>query len=859
MSSVKTESPRLWGKLRRTKEGGVDSWLPLAEHCIDVASAFLAACNTQGVQRALAHALGNRPTAVQLERLATLAFLHDIGKCNHGFQAKARSDATDTAGHVRELSALFCEPDLHAAFLKNIAYTELASWFEGDETALRMLLASISHHGKPIEIDQENAHRFRRFWSPREGVDPLADLASLLNVARHAFPHAFSESAPRIPDNAGLQHRFAGLVMLADWLGSHQGFFPFHHGPGPRLAFAQRAAAKAVASIGLEVDRSRRNLRPRADFADLFPGFQATPLQAALMNPPDVPVLIAESDTGSGKTEAALACFFRLFARGEIDSLYFALPTRVAARELYDRVREFAAQMFGEDAPPVLLAVPGYAKVDGERFLPSQDNLWHDEADLRRRERAWAAERPKRFLAAPVAVGTIDQALLATMQVNHAHLRAVCLERSLLVVDEVHASDVYMRGLLRALLEHHTAAGGRALLLSATLGADAKEELLAPAATAPHSPSFERGVKAPYPALSGTGMPTVSLADRSGRRKSVQLEATPNLSDPTGLLSRLAESLRSGARVLVVLNTVDRAITFLRAAESHPHISAFVFRINGQACPHHGRFARVDRLLLDAEVSRVLGKGTPGGPLLLVGTQTLEQSLDIDADWLITDLCPMDVLLQRIGRLHRHDRLRPTGFETATCTVLTPEEKSLEHWFDTKGRARGIAGLGTVYPDLRIAQLTLDRIVSGCTIEIPADNRLLVEATMHPERLAQFGGHPWDAHRNDLLGIATAQGLAARGALLPWEVPFGPELRFRSFDERLTTRLGLEDRRVPLDPPLTSAFGQTLHEIPIPGWLAGETEASVPDAPPENHEGVVALRYGGRAYRYSRFGLELDR
>ncbi|ABI56308.1 CRISPR-associated helicase/endonuclease Cas3 [Alkalilimnicola ehrlichii MLHE-1] len=857
--SAGERQPYLWGKLHKGPAGEVEAWLPLADHCTDVAFVFLALCRTNAAHRALSQAIGHAPTPVHLERLAALAFLHDIGKCNHGFQAKARREPRDTAGHVHEISALLYDPDLQKRLLDSLGFDEIASWFDDAEGTLGMLLASISHHGKPIKLDHTETNRYRRYWLPRDGIDPLEDLTNLTLTVRQAFPQAFTGDASPLSPTPELQHRFAGLVMLADWIGSHEGFFPFRHGPECRAAFAQRAASEAITTIGLNSQPFRSRLDPRAGFTDLFPGFSPTALQAALMDPPNVPVMIAESDTGSGKTEAALACFFQLFARGEVDSLYFALPTRVAARELYERILLFVKEVFRDNAPPVLLAVPGYAKVDGEQALPSEDNLWQDDETLRRRERAWAAERPKRFLAAPIAVGTVDQALMATMQVNHAHLRAVCLERSLLVVDEVHASDTYMRGLLRALLDHHTRSGARALLLSATLSADAREAFLTPQSAVPVVPSFSEAIQSPYPALTGSGSAPTPIGGVGTRQKAVQLEPAPYLAEPKALQPRVAEALRAGARVLVVLNTVARAIDFLRAAEADPVVARTLFCVNNQTCPHHGRFARADRLILDREVSRVFGKGSPDGALLLVGTQTLEQSLDIDADWLITDLCPMDVLLQRIGRLHRHTRRRPPGFDTPTCTVLMPAEPSLEAWFDAKGRLHGLAGLGRVYPDLRIAQLTIERIGAGCTIRIPDDNRELIETTVHPERLARFTGPPWDGHQQQLLGTATAHGLAARTALMPWHQPFGPELRFGDFDERLATRLGLEDRRLSLDPPITSPFGQTLHELPVPGWMAGDTDATAPEAAPDATRDVVTFRYGGRDYRYTRFGLELDR
>jgi CRISPR-associated endonuclease/helicase Cas3 len=281
--------------------------------------------------------------------------------------------------------------------------------------------------------------------------------------------------------------------------------------------------------------------------------------------------------------------------------------------------------------------------------------------------------------------------------------------------------------------------------------------------------------------------------------------------------------------------------------------------VGGIACPHHGRFARADRLLLDRAVSAQLGKASGAGPLLLIGSQTLEQSLDIDADWLVTDLCPMDVLLQRVGRLHRHARKRPEGFELARCTVLVPDDPTLESFFNARGVVHGEAGLGKVYPDLRIAKLTLERIGGGCEIRIPTDNRALVEWATHPDNLNRFDSGPWVRHRNDLCAVTMAHGHAAQSALIPENLTFGDrDLRFHALDERLTTRRGLEDRRVPLPEPVTSPFGQTLHELAVPGWMAKGIQATELDGPPETDRSTLRFRYGGKAYQYTRFGLEFD-
>jgi hypothetical protein len=196
-------------------------------------------------------------------------------------------------------------------------------------------------------------------------------------------------------------------------------------------------------------------------------------------------VSLVEAETGSGKTEAALARYLRLFHAGLVDGMYFALPTRTAATQIHRRVLQAVTRAFvdGEARPPVVLAVPGYLAVDDHTAcrLPDFEVLWNDDPQERYRFRGWAAEHPKRYLVGPVVVGTIDQVLFSTLMVSHAHLRATALLRHLLVVDEVHASDAYMAAILEQVLRYHVRAGGHALLMSATLGASARYHLLSAA------------------------------------------------------------------------------------------------------------------------------------------------------------------------------------------------------------------------------------------------------------------------------------------------------------------------------------------------------------------------------------------
>jgi len=859
-----------WGKLR---DNGA-RFLPLAQHCLDVAAVFRQLVALGSIHRRLAQAAGQPLTSTQLDRLAVLALLHDLGKANLGFQDKPFDPRSPQPGHVREVAPLFCEADLAAQLNQALDLPTLTTWFGNETTLLGYLFAFLSHHGRPVNKNEfgpgtQNYHHARtRWWRPDATRDPIAALTELMTTAKKAFPGAFEEQAPAVPDSPALQHRFAGLLMLADWLGSDDQFFPIDNGGSDRFKLAPRQAARAVRAVGLEA-ASWQSFLAGADwsFQSLF-GFSPHPLQAALDHLPTVDssnrLLIAEAETGSGKTEAALIRFLRLFSDGQVDGLYFALPTRVAARELYRRVADCVERVFRnpEDRPPVLLAVPGYARIDGVPLLPERAQASDDEPDQRRAERAWAAQHPKRFLAATIAVGTIDQALLSAIQSPHAHLRSVCLDRQLLVVDEVHASDNYMGYLLTELLRHHLQAG-HALLLSATLGAHARSRFIGAAGGTQTSPDLATAESAPYPALTEAEGRLIDLDTTTQTyEKAVTVECLPHLEHPEVLLKRIAAALKRNARVLVVCNTVRQALTLQRAAEDLPEIPRHaLFHYRGVVTPHHGRYAPEDREQLDGAVSARLGKQSSGGPVLLIGTQTLEQSLDIDTDLLITDLCPMDVLLQRIGRLHRHSRkLRPEEYERARCLLLVPQVETLEDWLMANGEAAGNArrlGLGSVYTDLRSIQRTWESLRDRPDISLPRDNRRLVERATHPQSLDSLRGERWDKHASSIEGGAIALNVRAHQIALArhYDKTFGT-FSFSDLDNNARTRLGLNSLVLALPKPMTSPFGIEIREVMIPGHLAPQSSNPAVTVLTYN-EGAFSFRVENRHFRYSRLGLEL--
>ena len=826
----------------------------LVHHCADVAACFEALAALATVRDRMERSACLILSEIAIARLAVLVFLHDAGKLHPGFQAKGWPLGAwigPLHGHVAEGAFLFSRSGV-VNLSSRLLIEDLNRW----NVDPGLLAAVFAHHGRPVSPDRHASSG----WDPIDPYDPQVAAAELGEMARLWFPAAFAPDQATLPSTPEFQHFFCGLVSLADWLGSDRRVFEFVAAlDRDYIAKARDRARKAAYDVGLDVHGLRREVEGRATFATLTGRDRPRPAQASAAEfSLDERLVILEAETGSGKTEAALWRFARLFEAGRVDSLYFALPTRAAAVQIHARVHAAMSQFFGKGAPEAVLAVPGYLRV-GEaqgRPLPDWRVRWDDNPDEAKLMARWAAESAKRYLAAAIAVGTVDQAMLAGLQVKHAHLRSSALSRSLLVIDEVHASDPYMTEVQNQLLKIHLQRGGYAMLMSATLGAAARAKWLGR-----RTPRFVDAVAAPYPAVWGRNEFAAHGVLDSQKQKAVAMEMVATMSAKEAALRAIAAA-SEGARVLVVRNTVTAAVETWNAVLAAGEDRLLLRVVEGPAL-HHGRFAPEDRKLLDEAVEAALSpqaaRRAPGG-VIAIGTQTLEQSLDIDADALITDLCPIDVLLQRIGRLHRHDLARPRGFETPRCIVLAPKgglapllkpafHNGLGGW-DRGGVVEGI------YTDLSILELTRRLVEAEPQWAIPASNRRLVESAIHPERIEALHaelGREWADYSSRIVGKNMADTGAARNVALPVDEPFA-EVQFPSDEERIRTRLGGEGARIVFAEPVTGPFGQAIGSVTLPAhWSLGIDAREAVQAEGDNDE--IRFCVGEARFRYRREGL----
>jgi CRISPR-associated endonuclease/helicase Cas3 len=568
---------------------------------------------------------------------------------------------------------------------------------------------------------------------------------------------------PPDPDGATLWI-VAGLIAIADWIGSDEANFPQHAQWDMRER--QVRARSALAKIKWE----RATLRELNGFRDLFPGLsQANSLQAAVVDVVREPgVYVIEGPMGSGKTEAALAAAYRLIASGKASGLYFALPTQTTSNRIYLRVQPFVDRTSAHPES-VRLAHSSSWLCDAAapaHLLPAYPSSPDDaEAEEHvRTGRSWFASA-KRALLVPFGVGTVDQALLGIVAAKHFFVRQFGLAGKVVVLDEVHTYDVYTSTLISALVRRLRDLRCTVLVLSATLTEGRRRELLGIAADHP--------VTSEYPLVSGLAGSFVERACERPQSRKVSIRQVPGISPIEEVLARACR----GECVLWIRNTVDEAQKTYRA------LRAASFEGGPVVALLHARFPLFRRDELEAEWMECLGKDAANRPAgcVLVSTQVAEQSVDIDADLLVTDLAPTDMLLQRIGRLWRHQRPNrpcPTPevwIQVPDLDAQTLRAATMEDLLAALGSS---ARIYAPYVLLR----SLEQWRKRAEITLPGDIRAILEATYADPDAAEPPA--WQGLRKKLEKQKEEKAQLALSATRIWSQPPLDD------EEGVQTRLG---------------------------------------------------------------------
>ncbi|MFJ2028391.1 CRISPR-associated helicase Cas3' [Streptosporangium sp. NPDC087985] len=764
----------VWAKHDRETDG----WLPLWQHLADsgaVAGLLWDHWLPLQVRQVIAEALPGG--ADDARRMAVwLATTHDIGKATPAFacQVESLADAMQIVG--LDMPPYKQLPDRRLAPHGLAGQVLLQEWLVerygwARSAAVQFAIIAGGHHGVPpthADIQELNVHpellRTPGCSSMWRGVQQ--EILDRCAEASEVQDRLAEWREVRLPQPT--QVLLTGLVIVADWIASNPDLFPYF----PETRQQNDRGRVDAAWRGLDLPEPWQAVESTGEVTDFFssrfrlpPGAHIRPVQehavrtAQAMSSPGL--MVIEAPMGEGKTEAALAVAEIFAARFGAGGCFVALPTMATGSAMFPRMldwlRRVPDRQAGYGSRSVLLAHSKAALNEdyAELIRASRRTVRGVDADGGEDERRhrgdrqvssaelvahqWLRGRKKGMLSSFV-VGTIDQLLFMGLKSRHLALRHLALAGKVVIIDEAHAYDTYMNSYLDRVLSWLGAYRVPVVVLSATLPARRRRDLAeAYAGTAADSADLA-GLETEdcYPLLTAVepgGLAVAKAIEPSGRTTDVRLE---RLSDDLSELSdRLAQELTEGGCALVVRNTVDRVLetaAYLRERFGSEQVTVA-----------HARFLDLDRADKDAGLLDRFGPPDrsaghrPTGAHIVVASQVAEQSLDIDFDLLVSDLCPIDLLLQRMGRLHRHRRGkdqcdRPKRLRTARC-LLTGADWEMTPVEPVSG-SRRIYRLHALLQSAAVLEPYLSGTAeTGRTVRLPEDISPLVQKAYGSESI----------------------------------------------------------------------------------------------------------------------------
>ena len=713
-----------WGKAKSSEEGE-PSYHLLPYHCLDVAAvAEVWWVESKSLREQFARTMQLVDERQAKAWIMFFIALHDFGKFDIRFQCKAPDVLSRLQPDIKRyiIEHYYHGPCGYGCFVQEADLYGIS--FLSQDAAISWIQQVAGHHGViPEDADEYEAptshfdqNCFKRDRQAR--IAWLQALQQLYDVDLNTVP----ELVPPM---------LAGFCSVCDWIGSSD-YFSYETRPGldlgKYLKERKKQAMQALIAFGIFAE-----LTAHQTLATLFYDYAGQPYQAHGLQTliDDLPLqqnlTLIEAPTGSGKTEAALVYAAKLLHTGIAESIIFALPTQATANAMLDRLEKVAANLYVEGANVVLAHGKSGLKAVMAHNKGTITVQGHEEAG--QQAVRWLTASKKRAFLGQIGVCTIDQVLLSVLPVKHKFVRSFGIQKSVLIVDEVHAYDSYMYGLLEAVLKQQYLAGGSALLLSATLPQRQREALAA---------SWNRAEICAtniYPLITQISaerkVNLFSIADPQHlpepRHVSLNILCTVELQFDRACREKIIAAAQQGAKVAVICNLVADAQLLAEQLTIETDVPVDLF---------HSRYRFIDRQQHEEAVKAWYGKDEhlrAQGGRILVATQVVEQSLDLDFDCMFTHLCPVDLLFQRLGRLHRHLRVRSLGFSQPCCVVIVPEQ------------AQKYGDSAYVYQNLRVLWRTEQLIAQNSEVHFPKAYRDWLERVYQSE--------PWEDETPEMTAV----------------------------------------------------------------------------------------------------------
>lgn len=637
-----------------------------------------------------------------------LASLHDIGKIEYYFQCKD----SEMEARMKEIHAdkgYIGQESIRHEKTGEIAINRIWTKQGQDYDSSQIFSAMIgAHHQKNHSV----ANRRK---------DPFFD-AHRQELERTMRDRFFSEreaDLPLIPEKREgvLESILLGMMILSDWIASGTMFADAEEWINQKDSENQiiRRTEEFVRKSGLKKERVNWGLT----FPDVWPWILREgmrPLQQDAEKLMDSPkrhrLILMEAPMGEGKTEAGMYCAVQMLRQWKKDGFYVALPTAATSNQMVSRMKDWFSVL---DIPKEVQLLHGMAWMVDECTSEDIQNT-EDQDEIAR----WLAPL-RRGLLGQFSVGTIDQAMMSVTKAKYGVLRLLGLSNKVLVIDEIHSYDVYMGEFIQRLLEWCKAMEIPVVMLSATLPPKLKAKLLAPYTKKPLS----RG----YPLITAVcedGSVEELPVEKTVKNMTVSVDLLPILNEPEQIARKAIELTAQGGCICVLMNTVRQAQRVYSALEKD---------YDGELMIFHAQFPACRRKEIEEACIHKFGKDKSKRPkrAILVATQVVEQSLDVDFDAMLTAVAPIDLVLQRMGRIFRHDdTARPAHLHNPSHFILIPE-----------GEDFGVDGY--VYPEVLLRQ-TIQILKNRDKVKIPEDLAPLVADGYDESKVSPGEFEKWMEH-----------------------------------------------------------------------------------------------------------------